>query len=164
MSRALSLRNSWRLLAVTCLAACRSGDVDGPAGPLTGIYVLRSIDGAPLPAFANGAQMTEFRIAADTLRLDESGNGVEVIVRARSGEPVERESVNFKLVRSGRAFRVDYFCPDGGVLASCLAGPHHVGRFTSIGLTFDGSAMYRVPMVYERVTPFVDQYLQGGNP
>jgi hypothetical protein len=140
-------------LAAVCLAGCRTSDVDGPSHALHGTYVLQTVSGAPLPALANGAHMTDFIIVVDTLYIDGKGDGIEVMVASRPGVAgVERQKVTFKLsIGAEDVVIVNYFCPDGG-LASCLAGPHHVGRLTVLGLTYESSAMYRSPMVYRRVS------------
>ena len=154
MSQTVQLtRTSRLLLAAVCLAGCRTVDVDGPSRALHGTYVLQTVSGAPLPALGNGAHMTDFIIVADTLYLDAKGKGIEVMVGSRPGVAgVERQKVTFTLSTAAEGVVVvNYFCPDGG-LVSCLAGPHHVGRLTALGLTYDSSAMYRSPMVYRRVS------------
>ncbi len=72
-----------------------------------------------------------------------------------AGEGVQRQTQTLAVTApsTGR-LDVDYGCNDVRVqsLASCIAPPHHRVLRTSNGLTIDGSALYRTPLVFERVS------------
>ena len=152
-----------RFLAISLLAfvvvGCRDNDPTGPHGGVTGIYVLRSINGVALPAAGNGSGMTDFTIIADTLHVYRDGYAIEVLVTSRPGVAgVKRQEQELQITYTDAGyvgFDADYPCKD--TLASCLATPHHRGERSSIGLTFTYSAMYRVPMNFERVGPILPE-------
>ena len=155
-----------RILAITFLAVaflgCRDETSTGPHGGLTGIYVLRSVNGVPVPAAANGSGLTDFTIIADTIRVYRDGYATEVVVTSRPGiEGVQRVDQELQLSwgEGYVTFDAEYRCRDalGVTLASCIAPPHHSGLRSSFDLTFTYSVMYRVPMVFERVGPILPE-------
>jgi len=155
-----------RILAITLLAivlgGCRDNTPSGPHGGLTGIYVLRSINGVPLPTAGNGSGLTDFTIIADTIRVYRDGYATEVVVTSRPGiEGVQRVDQELQLSwgEGYVTFDAEYPCRDAlaAALASCIAPPHHSGLRSSFDLTFTYSVMYRVPMVFERVGPILPE-------
>ena len=154
MTRFLSIT----LLAIV-LAGCRNNDPTGPHGRVTGIYVLRTVNGAPLPAAGNGSGMTDFTIISDTLHVHQDGYAVEVLVTSRAGVAgVQRQEQELQITYTDAGyvgFNADYPCKDQ--LASCIAPPHHKGERSSFSMTFTYSVMYRVPLVFERVGPILPE-------
>jgi hypothetical protein len=151
----LAVRTALTLLAATVLG-CDSEEIVAPRGSLIGTYVLRTVAGTAVPALGNGPSRTAFTIIADTIRLYSSGDGTEVLVSQYDGAAVQRVVQTFTATApSPGRLDVEYVCNDVVVrsLASCLAPPHHRLLTTATGLTMDGSAMYRTPMVFERITP-----------
>lgn len=142
-------------LLVAAVSGCQSESSTAPLGNLTGTYVLRSINGVALPTLGNGASMTDFTMIADTLRLYDSGQGVEVSVTTRAGVAgTQVQSERFRTSSpSAGTLEIAYYCADGdpAPLASCIAAPHHQGAFTATGLTLSASVLYRAPLMYERV-------------
>ena len=149
---------SFALLLLTSVA-CSSEDVTAPRGDLLGTYVLRTVSGNALPTLANGEFMTDFTVIADTIRLYSSGDGTEVLVSQRAGESVRRQVQSFTVsAPSAGRLDIDYGCNDVIVrsagaqsLSSCIAPPHHRLLTTETGITIDQSAMYRTPLIFERV-------------
>lgn len=135
------------------LAGCGSESVNAPRGELIATYVLRSIDGTTLPAAGNGESMQPFTVLADTIRLYSSGEGVEILVSQREGQAPQRQTQSFTVTApSVNRLDIDYGCNDTpGALASCIAPPHHRLVTTATGLTIDESALYRTPLVFERI-------------
>jgi len=150
------------MLVATVLGGCRDNDPTGPHGGLTGIYVLRTINGASLPAAGNGSGMTDFTIIADTIHTYRDGYALEVIVTSRPGASgVQRQQQELQLSwgEGYVTFDAEYPCRDmlAGAMASCVAPPHHKGERSSFDITFTYSVMYRVPMVFERVGPILPE-------
>lgn len=145
------------LTALTAtLLGCDAEEIAAPRGDLIGTYVLRSVSGNPLPTLGNGTSMTNFTIIADTIRLYSSGEGIEVLVSQYDGAAVQRVVQTFTATApSPSRLDIEYECNDVRVqsMASCLAPPHHRLLTTATGLTMDVSALYRTPMVFERVSP-----------
>ena len=149
-------------ILLLALGACRSDEHTGPHGYVTGIYVLRSVNGAALPTAGNGNAMTDFTIIADTLRVYQDDYGVEVLITSRPGiVGVIRQEQELRLIHDEAFvdFDVEYPCRDNlaASSASCIAPPHHRGVRSSNGLTFTYSVMYRVPLVFERVGPILSE-------
>ncbi len=151
----LPIRIALALLTATVLG-CGSEEIVAPRGRLIGIYVLRTVAGSPVPTLGNGASMTNFTVIADTIRLYSSGDGTEVLVSQYDGAVARRQVQTFTVTTpSPGRFDIEYACNDVVVraTASCLAPPHHRLLTTATGLTMDASAMYRTPMVFEKVSP-----------
>lgn len=155
-----------KFLAITLLAiglvACHDNNPTGPHGDVTGIYVLRKIDGVALPTAGNGISVTYFTIIADTIRVHEDGFATEVIVTTLPGFPAIQRSEHELEISYGPGhvtFEANYPCKDYFALAatSCIAPPHHTGLRSSNGMTFTHSVMYRVPMDFERVGPILPE-------
>ena len=116
-------------------------------------YVLRTIDGDPLPAvFIDNAAVATW-ILTDTLHLVEDGTGWRrtlTLLVIPGGNPSERlsslETPLTHRVVSGRV-EIELACED---TASCIAPPHLAGDRTPSGLRFD-VALGRVPLVFERL-------------
>jgi hypothetical protein len=146
-------------LLATVLGSCRDNDPTGPHGGVTGVFVLRSINGVALPAQGNGGGMSDFTIIADTLHVHADGFAIEVIVTSRPGVPgVQRRTQELHLDYDEGyvTFDAEYPCRDViGISASCVAPPHHQGEQASFSMTFTYSVLYRVPMVFERVGPIL---------
>jgi hypothetical protein len=148
-----------RIALVVLFAAglgCDSETLVAPRGRLIGTYVLRSVSGNTLPALGNGPARTDFLIIADTIRLYSSGDGTEVLVSQYGGESAQRLVQTFTVTApSPGRLDVEYTCNDVRVqsMASCLMPPHHRLLTTATGLTLDVSALYRTPMVFDRITP-----------
>lgn len=155
------MRRCFAILFIA-LGACRSSEHTGPHGDVTGIYVLRSVNGVSLPTAGNGSGMTDFTVIADTIRVYEDSFGVEVIVTSRPGvSGVQRQEQELKLIHDEAFvdFDVEYPCKDNlaASSASCIAPPHHRGVRSSNGITLTYSVMYRVPLVFERVGPILPE-------
>jgi hypothetical protein len=155
-----------RRLALTLFAVvlggCNDNEPTGPHGAVTSIYVLRTINGASLPAAGNGSGMTDFTIIADTITVYQDFHAVEVLVTSRPGESgvTRREQeLQFAYGPGFVDFDVEYPCKDqlAVAVASCIAPPHHRGARSSFDMTFTYSVMYRVPMVFERVGPILPE-------
>jgi len=141
------------LIASLVLTGCGTETVNAPRGDLIATYVLRSIDGTSLPALGNGESMQPFTVLADTIRLYSGGEGLEIMVSQRAGEAARRQEQTFTVTApSLNRLDIDYGCNDTpGALASCIAPPHHRLVTTATGLIIDESALYRTPLVFERV-------------
>ena len=142
--------------AVTLVLACAGGgeqltpDADLP--PADGAYVLRTVAATAPPTVWISNESVSVTILADTLILDDRGQGRRVTVqryREASGpEPfVRREESALTYVRRGDRIEIGLACPD---LALCVAPPHFVGRVTSDGVLFTTALNYAVPLRYER--------------
>jgi hypothetical protein len=151
----LAVRTALAVLTATVLG-CDSEAVVAPRGSLIGTYVLRSVSGNALPTLGNGSLRTDFLIIADTIRLYSSGDGTEVLVSQYDGTGAQRQVQTFTVTApSPSRLDIEYECNDVRVqsMAACLAPPHHRLLTTATGLTMDVSALYRTPMVFERVSP-----------
>ncbi len=156
--------NTFILLSLG-VVACSSSDPTGPHGSLTSVYVARTVNGVALPTEGNGEAMTTFTLVADTIKVYEDGHAVEVLVTSRPGVPgVARQvqPMQFTYDEGYVAFDVAYPCNDTPAastasITSCIAPPHHQGVRSSNGMTFTSSAMYRVPVVFERVGPILPE-------
>lgn len=124
------------LLAVGC-------DSD-PIAPfdVADTYVLLSIDGDALPAYAgySGPADEAVLVVADTLRLAANGSGslvrVEEIVHDPSSGDGSRTryetELHYETTEGGIAITFD--CPDNALML-CIAGPHMTARLGATGLT-----------------------------
>ena len=144
--------------AVTVLLACAGGGEQlTPDADLVltgGTYVLRTVAATAPPTVWISNESVSITILADTLTLDDRGQGRRVTVqryREASGpEPfVRREESALTYVRRGDRIEIELACPD---LALCVAPPHFVGRVTSDGVLFTTALNYAVPLRYERVS------------
>jgi hypothetical protein len=141
-----------RLFAVlgtlNCAVAC--GDIAGPE--IAERYVLRSIDGDPLPAVFRDGDFATLSIIADTLFLAVDGTGYEVqllesISKADGHSHAYSSVSDLEYTVTDGNISVAYECPD---MASCIAPPHMVGAITITGIVFD-VALGRVPLQFERL-------------
>jgi hypothetical protein len=86
LPRALAFRALPFALALA-LAGC-GGDVLGPGTPLEGTWVLRTVDGARLPAVTQEGGGMRYTLLADTLRLTRTGSASRVqVVRQQNADP-----------------------------------------------------------------------------
>ena len=76
------------LLLALALAGCGDDDVLGPGTPLEGTWVLRTVDGARLPAVTQEGGGMRYTLLADTLRLARDGTASRVqVVRQQNADP-----------------------------------------------------------------------------
>jgi hypothetical protein len=151
----------WSLAAIVAVAltagACRqSSSPEAERSGGEGVYVLRTVADAPLPAVVVDNGYVVVRFVADTLRLNPDGTGVQVIVqRARSPDPEtpeaeERWVAPLEYTLNGDRIEVSLVCPPNALML-CAAPPHYRGTVTPTGLRLERALEYRVPFVYERV-------------
>jgi hypothetical protein len=147
------------LAGAVLLAACAGSTLD----PLPEswveephLYVLRTVDGAPLPAVAGSGPGGVFTVRADSLRLEPDGRGVQVtrmLVDLVDGEPTEeRWETRFTYVLRGHRLELSVVCPPEPI-SSCTAPPHDRGTLTDDGLRLEPSMGYEGPRSYARVAP-----------
>lgn len=126
------------VLAATVLALALTqcdGFVDPPE--LTGLFVVESINGVPLPAaWVQGAWGRQ-EVLADTFRLYADGTGEEHVVRRYVTTPPtvpdtrrDRFRFDYTLGADG-AIEIGYECRD---VALCIAPPHLVGQLSDTGM------------------------------
>lgn len=138
------------VLLATALVACSdpaSPEPDPPAN-VTGVYELKTIAGADLPA--PYLPVTSSYLASRvshviTLLEDGTGTSVAVTQEGVSGDTYEENST-FSWTLNGATLSITFDCPE---LGSCIAGPHLVGTVTETSLTVTESPIMRVPMVFE---------------
>jgi hypothetical protein len=130
------------------------------------VFVLQSIAGVALPAPEAQNAACGSLVVADTLVLYDNGTGLRrtvqdvpsyegavnpVTCEPAASSPKRRiaRDYEFEYRLNGSAIEVDYPCNDVIiVMASCIAGPHHIGTLTAQGLVFDVSRTSRAPLVY----------------
>ncbi|HEX8692927.1 MAG TPA: hypothetical protein VF746_10935 [Longimicrobium sp.] len=120
------------------LAQCR-GSVDPPE--LTGLFVVESLNGTPLPAtWVQGAWGRQ-EVLADTFWLFADGTGVEHVVERYVTTPPtvpdtrRRESRFAYTLGADGAIEIGYECNDtGGTQASCAPPPHLAGQVSESGM------------------------------
>jgi hypothetical protein len=132
------------------------GCSDGGLNPfdIGDLYVLRTVGGEPLPAIVNQVGGVTLRVAGDTLRLRPNGTGIRSLVQllepATSDAPeTVRSSSSFTYVIAGDDLRIDFACPPE---ASCIRGPHIVGRLDGDLLVAEHQRFPHLTQIYERVT------------
>lgn len=111
-----------------------------------GEYDLVSIHGEQLPAayiVQPGTNLTLVEVLSSRIVLRDDRTGEEKVKQRQPGGRVEEITNRFSFQTEGAAIRITYDCPD---FASCIAGPHLIGRTTDSGLVFD-SALGRTPLV-----------------
>ena len=122
--------------------------------PRVGTFVLRSVDGEPVPTalFANENVTTV--VVADTIVLYENGTAEESSVRryqytaGTTPGSVDRSTQRLDYHQTAGGVELVYRCSPN---ASCIGPPHLVGRFTEDGMQLDYALYFRVPLVFERV-------------
>jgi hypothetical protein len=123
MTRTKTTHRLLLLLGAVLAAGC--ADATAPARTTTGVFVLRSFDGQPLPALTQDYPTLRFFIVADTIVFFDTGEFTESsVMRVESTQP---PSVNFQGGGSEGtfAFRGDSIdfrlrCPPG---ALCIMPP-----------------------------------------
>jgi hypothetical protein len=136
-------------VAVLSAAGCDVNPFDGPEAVAE--YELVSIDGAPLPAVAVVNENNEPQVVVVSSRLvlypDRRGkeHGLQRFPQ-NDGTTTVDVSSEFGYQIDGNEIRITYDCPD---LASCIAGPHLVGRLSHEGIVVE-VALGRTPRVYRR--------------
>ena len=136
-----------RVLCVVFAGACSL--IQEPRAVLGTRYVLRSIEGAALPARFSMNQLLTAVITSDTLELRDDGIGT---LREAAFEPeTSRESrhdTELAFVRSGNRISVTMRC---AIAAACIRPPHLVGTVLENGIVFTESAVSRAPLVFDRI-------------
>ena len=106
---------------------------------VAGTYVLRTIDGNPLPAtLAISGTHTDYSImvVADTLVLTPDRSGmlitIQDIVHDESGGEVERVRADSHLSfrTTGDQLEITFLCPPNALM-NCAPGPHMTARLAS---------------------------------
>lgn len=140
------------LLAVSLsLAGCSStiepGDVEAA-------YVLRTVQGEPLPAVALMQEAGTITVITDTLWLFAGGVGEERILQRISeanGEQPEQyrdQRYAFTWRLEGRRVEIDYPCADN---ALCVPPPHIIAELVGDDLEVEYFLNWRVPQRFERI-------------
>ena len=156
MSASISFQTNLTIL-VALSVAC--GESAGPVAPdvVPGTFVLRLVDGDPLPTvlYSNGIFAT--RVISDTIRLQQDGTGtiagVRETVSLQPGVPGEGPvhiQTNFHFVRVDGRLEITYDCPPG---ALCIRPPHLIALPQLGGLTVQWGHRDsgRSPMIYQQV-------------
>lgn len=147
------------VVVIAALAAFGCSEKQEPTGTAelrrSETYVLRTIDGDPVPAVFNDSEIATERLLADTLILDHGGTGREVQLREvldKTTGVMNTYTVTNDLTFSVQDGRIEiaYECNDVIIFASCIAPPHLVGVVGSTGLLFD-HALGRTPLAFERI-------------
>jgi hypothetical protein len=137
------------VVLVLVATGCDVNPFDGP-NPVAE-YELISIAGEPLPAAAvvNENDEPQVVVISSRLTLHPDRRGEED-GRSRfpqeGGDIIVDVSSEFGYQLDGNEIRITYDCPD---LASCIAGPHLIGRLSDDGIVFE-VALGRTPRVYRR--------------
>ncbi len=120
---------------------------------IAGTYVLRRVDGDPLPAILYVSDHSRVRVLSDTLAFRADGQGtratlleIEPLNSERPNEPSAMGTTfNFRIV--GTSIEVAFYCPPN---ANCVAPPHLVLRRTDGGLIAVSALGMRTPLAYEQ--------------
>ncbi|MFN0181659.1 MAG: hypothetical protein ACKVZ0_22855 [Gemmatimonadales bacterium] len=136
-------------VAVFAAAGCDVNPFDGPEASAE--YELVSIDGEPLPAAAvvNENNVPQVVVISSRLVLYPNRRGEEhgrQQFPQNDGNATVDISAEFSYRIDGNEIWITYDCPD---LASCIAGPHLIGRLSDDGILVD-VALGRTPRVYRR--------------
>lgn len=132
------------------------GDSVGP-GDAPGTYVLRRIDGDPLPAILYDNEIYAVRVISDTIRLHANGTGLIAGVRdflplheGLPPQPPVHQRTRIRYAASGDALEINFECPPD---ADCVPGPHLIAHIGLDGLTarWGPSMIGRSPLFYTQV-------------
>jgi len=140
----------FRASGVLCiLFAAGCSLVQEPQAFLGTRYVLRSIEGVPLPArYAENRSLTTL-MTADTLELRDDGTGAWRPTTLEPETSVQsRQNTEVTFTRSGNTISVVMRCPPG---ALCIRPPHLVGTISDNGIVFTESLVSRAPLVFDRI-------------
>ena len=120
---------------------------------IAGTYVLRRVDGDPMPAILYVSDHSRVRVLSDTLVFRADGQGtratlleIEPLNSERPNEPsATGTTFSFRIV--GTSIEVAFYCPPD---ANCVAPPHLVLRRTDGGLIAVSALSARTPLAYEQ--------------
>lgn len=136
------------------MLAATACDVLDPSPARVGTFVLRSVDGEPVPTVLAANDVVSTTVLDDRIILYDDGTAEKIIeVRytvpgATSPGEVDRSRSTLDYHETAGGIELNYRCADN---ASCIGPPHLVGRMTETGLQLDQALNYRVPLVYERI-------------
>lgn len=144
----MRLRGLIFLVTLSSLACESSLSPDAVAGT----YVLRRVQGDPLPAVLYTTDHSRVRVLSDTLVFRADGEGTRATIL--EFEPLNSDGPNqssamattfgFRIV--GTSIEVGFYCPPN---ANCVAPPHLVLRPTPNGLIAVAAFSARTPLTYE---------------
>jgi hypothetical protein len=111
---------------ILCVGVFACNNSTGPVG--TSTYVLREVDGDPLPTVLLATELVEVRVLSDTLRLRSDGrgsiSGVRETIPLTPDTPAEGPqpiTIPFHYQTNGNRIEIAFDCPD---LALCIPPPH----------------------------------------
>jgi hypothetical protein len=144
----MRLRGLIFLLAFPSLACESSLSSDAVAGT----FVLRRVEGDPLPAVLYTTDHSRIWVLSDTLFFRADGQGTRTTLveieplnsEAPNESSARAESFSFRIVRTSIEVNL---CPPN---ANCVAPPHLVLRPTANGLIAVSSKCSRAPLTYEQ--------------
>ena len=142
------------LLPAVVLLACDNSTEPPPVETTT--YVLRQVDGDPLPTVLLATELVQVRVLSDTLRLRSDGSGSISGVRetipltpdapAEGPQPI---AIPLHYQTSGNQIEIAFDCPD---LAICIPPPHLIANADGgLVVHWAPSLKGREPLVYARV-------------
>jgi hypothetical protein len=141
-------------ILITLMLGC--GESVGP-DDAPGSYVLRRVDGDPLPAVLYDNEIYAVRVISDTIRLRADGTGTISGIRdalpLHEGLPAEgpvHASTNIRFKALVKRIEIEYECPPN---ANCLPPPHLIAHLRSDGLTarWGPGMLGRSPLFYSQV-------------
>lgn len=135
------------LIAAISVGGCRSSS-DPVRLLLRGTFILRTVNGASLPA--DVSSRTDYRVTllADTLQFDGQGlakmGRTDVVQHSSSAPIVEHSTAHFAVRIVGEAIYLDFICPPG---ADCFSSGPIVGHLADANTLVLGDSQ---PYVYVR--------------
>ena len=121
---------------------------DSPTEVVLGpTYVMRSIANDPLPAPWAPNDAVSGRILGSSMMISDDGKGLWFATYEGEGGQTYHQDSGFAYTRDGNDIAITLTCPPN---ASCIAGPHLVGRILEDGLRITTSNVIRTPVVFER--------------
>ena|SRR5690349_4570786 len=135
------------LIAAIAVGGCRSSS-EPVRLLLRGTFVLRTVNGAPLPADVSSQTNYQVTLVADTLRFDGQGlarmGRTEVVQHSTSAPIVEHSAANFAVRIVRETIYLDFLCPPG---ADCFSSGPIVGHLADANTLVLGDSK---PSVYVR--------------
>lgn len=116
-------------------------------------YVLRTVDGAPLPHTNDALGSVVIITVADTIVLREDGSGLRLSTRdtyVTGVPPIRlRESTPITFTVTGEVFEATL--PPGTPGIGPYPGPHLLGTLVGEALVIDSDVSWITPLFYERI-------------
>ena len=145
-------------IALAMLAALALG-CEGSHGPshFLSTFVLREVQGDPLPTVLYTNEYVEVHVISDTIRLRADGTGTISGVQASeplqpsiAPQPPTWSTADIRFRRGIDRIEIDYVCP---INANCAPPPHLIAveRENRLRVTWAPGMIGRSPMIYEAV-------------